>query len=151
MSDWPPELRAEILRLLRGGMDAAEIETLAGASRGRINAMKSHLGRGTYNSVENVETLNEIETSTETTFGLERDLESALRRNIGDLEGGLSIIDDGKQRRVGSGFIDITARDRNGATVVIELKAGTADRDAIGQILAYMGDVLRPRNQFAAF
>jgi len=33
-------------------------------------------------------------------------------------------------------------RDRDGAAVVIELKAGTADRDAIGQILAYMGDVM---------
>lgn len=26
--------------------------------------------------------------------------------------------------------------------VVIELKAGTADRDALGQILAYMGDLM---------
>jgi hypothetical protein len=30
---------------------------------------------------------------------------------------------------------------------VIELKAGAADRDAIGQILAYMGDLMGPKNQ----
>jgi endonuclease len=34
------------------------------------------------------------------------------------------------------------ARDQLGATVVIELKAGRADRDSIGQILSYMGDLL---------
>jgi RecB family endonuclease NucS len=42
---------------------------------------------------------------------------------------------------VASGFIDITARDKAGALVVIELKAGTAGRAAVGQILSYMGDL----------
>ena len=40
-----------------------------------------------------------------------------------------------------SGFIDITAKATDGFVVVIELKAGTARRDAIGQILSYMGDI----------
>jgi ATP-dependent DNA ligase len=35
----------------------------------------------------------------------------------------LSIIDDGKERKVPTGFIDITARDRDGTTVAIELKS----------------------------
>jgi len=74
-------------------------------------------------------------------IGLERDLQKALRREIGQLEEGLSIIDDGVERAVPSGYIDITARDSLGAIVVIELKAATADRSAIGQILSYMGDV----------
>jgi hypothetical protein len=74
-------------------------------------------------------------------IGLERDLQKALRRSIGDLEPDLSIIDDGGERPVASGYIDITARDSAGTIVVIELKAGTADRTAIGQILSYMGDV----------
>jgi len=73
--------------------------------------------------------------------GLERDLQKALRREIEQLEPGLTIIDEGVERYVPSGYIDITARDRNGNTVVIELKAGTADRAAVGQILSYMGDV----------
>lgn len=75
-----------------------------------------------------------MEKTEETKFGLERDLQNALRRHIGDLEPGLSITDAGNERRVPSGFIYIAAQDRDGATVAIELKAGTADRDAVGQI-----------------
>ena len=74
-------------------------------------------------------------------IGLERDLQKAIRRNIDELEPGLTIIDEGAERPVSSGYIDITARDSSGAIVVIELKAGTVDRSAIGQILSYMGDV----------
>lgn len=74
-------------------------------------------------------------------IGLERDLQKALRREISDLEQGLTVIDDGAERPVPSGYVDITARDANGTVVVIELKAGTADRTAIGQILSYMGDL----------
>ena len=75
-------------------------------------------------------------------IGLERDMQAALRINIKELEPGLVITDDGAERSVDSGFIDITARDTSGTTVVIELKAGTVGRQAIGQILSYMGDVI---------
>jgi hypothetical protein len=74
-------------------------------------------------------------------IGLERDLQKALRREIAELEPGLTIIDDGAERPVPSGYVDITARDSTGTVVVIELKAGTADRTAIGQVLSYMGDI----------
>ncbi len=74
-------------------------------------------------------------------IGLERDMQAALRREIDQLEDGLIIIDDGAERSVESGFIDITAKDATGAIVVIELKTGVAGRGAIGQILSYMGDV----------
>ena len=74
-------------------------------------------------------------------IGLERDMQASLRRSIEQLEAGLTIIDDGAERSVASGFIDITARDQNGAIVVIELKAGIAGRGAIGEILSYMGDL----------
>ena len=43
--------------------------------------------------------------------------------SIAELERDLSIIDDGKERKVPTGFIDITARDRDGTTVAIELKS----------------------------
>jgi len=46
------------------------------------------------------------------------------------------------QRSVASGRIDILARDAQGTTVVIELKAVRAGRDAVAQILAYMGDLM---------
>ena len=74
-------------------------------------------------------------------IGLERDLQAALRGCIEQLEAGLHVTDGGDERSVASGFIDITAKDRDGKVVVIELKAGTARRDAIGQVLSYMGDV----------
>lgn len=74
-------------------------------------------------------------------FELERHLQQALRREIGQLEEGLTIIDGGVERSVASGFIDILARDVHGALVVVELKAGAARREAVGQILGYMGDL----------
>jgi RecB family endonuclease NucS len=83
----------------------------------------------------------------EITFGLERDLQSALRQNIGQLEPGLKIIDDGKERVTEAGRIDITAADDSGTVVVIELKAGTATPDAVAQILAYMGTVVESENR----
>ena len=74
-------------------------------------------------------------------MGLERDLQIALRSKIEQLEPGLTVIDDGAERSVDSGFIDITARDSSGTTVVIELKTGVAGQRAVAQILSYMGDV----------
>lgn len=74
-------------------------------------------------------------------IGLERDMQAALRIEIEQLERGLTIIDDGAERSVDSGFIDITARDALGTTAVIELKAGLAGQRAVAQILSYMGDV----------
>jgi RecB family endonuclease NucS len=83
----------------------------------------------------------------EITFGLERDLQSALRANIGQLEPGLRIIDAGRERATEAGRIDITALDDTGAVVVIELKAGMATPDAVAQILAYMGTVVESENK----
>jgi hypothetical protein len=74
-------------------------------------------------------------------IGLERDLQAALRININQLDPGLTVVDKGAERSVDSGYIDITARDPSGATVVIELKAGLAGQRAVAQILSYMGDV----------
>lgn len=75
-------------------------------------------------------------------LSLERDMQAALRANITALEAGLHIIDDGAERAVASGFIDIVARDASGALVVIELKAGKTDARVVGQTLGYMGDIL---------
>lgn len=74
-------------------------------------------------------------------IGLERDMQAALRLRIEQLEQGLRIIDEGIERSVDSGFIDITAQDAAGMTVVIELKTGVAGQRAIAQILSYMGDI----------
>ena len=85
--------------------------------------------------------LDDIAQDTERTFSLERDLQSALRKSIGQLEAGLVIADGGTEKSVPSGRIDIFATDANGCPVVIELKAVPAKRDAIAQVLAYMGDI----------
>ncbi|MGP1284200.1 MAG: endonuclease NucS domain-containing protein [Parasphingopyxis sp.] len=81
------------------------------------------------------------EEDNEQTFSLERDLQSALRSSIEQLETGLEIIDGGVERSVPSGRIDILAKDGEAKPVVIELKAVKAGRDAVAQVLAYMGDV----------
>jgi hypothetical protein len=83
----------------------------------------------------------EVEEELGQRIGLERDMQAALRIEIDQLEPGLTIIDDGAERSVESGFIDITARDASGTTVVVELKAGLAGQRAVAQILSYMGDV----------
>ncbi|MCM2472944.1 DUF91 domain-containing protein [Rhizobium sp. CG5] len=75
-------------------------------------------------------------------LSLERDMQSALRRDVDLLEAGLHIIDDGAERAVSSGFIDILCQDQTGKTVVVELKAGKTDARVVGQILGYMGDLM---------
>ena len=67
-------------------------------------------------------------------------MQAALRGKITSLDPYLRIIDDGAERAVSSGLIDITCED-NSSLVVVELKAGKADSRAIGQILGYMGDL----------
>ena len=66
------------------------------------------------------------------------DLQSALRREIEQLEPGLKIIDEGTERSVEAGRIDITAEDGEQKLVVIELKAGVAKPASIAQTLGYM-------------
>jgi RecB family endonuclease NucS len=86
--------------------------------------------------------IEQIAEAIDATFGLERDLQLALRKHIDQLEPGLKIIDDGKEQTVESGRIDITAEDSSGTVVVIELKPGSADRETVGQVLGYMGDMM---------
>jgi len=80
-------------------------------------------------------------------FRLERDLQAAIRENITQLEDGLAITDGGTEQTVGAGRIDITAEDASGRTVVIELKAGTAQPDSVAQLLAYMGTIPNPEGR----
>lgn len=75
-------------------------------------------------------------------LSLERDMQASLRHNIAALAADLTIIDDGAERSVETGFIDILCKNAAGAIVVIELKAGKTDAKVVGQILGYMGDIL---------
>jgi RecB family endonuclease NucS len=81
----------------------------------------------------------ELVRAEEITFGLERDMQVALRSNIEQLEQGLRIIDGGVERNTEAGRVDITASDKAENLVVIELKAGIAPPESIAQVLSYMG------------
>lgn len=71
------------------------------------------------------------------TFSLERDLQLALRRNLSQLEAGLTEADGG----IEEDYRDITATDKDGNVVVIELKAVKAGKETVAQLLSYMGEV----------
>lgn len=82
---------------------------------------------------------------------LERKIQRLLRLNIQQLEGGLKVVDGGKEQLIQygggaePGRIDITAQDKKRVIVVIELKRGKAGRRAVGQILGYMGVLMQRR------
>jgi len=145
MASISTEQKAALLTFIGQGVDNVhDLAERTGIPWRSIRSIKANIKMGHVIVPEVAEAAegDEVLDAFETKFGLERDLQTALRKNIGDLEPGLAIIDDGKERKVASGFIDITAQAKDGVTVVIELKAGPADRDAIGQILAYMGDLM---------
>jgi hypothetical protein len=136
--------RQQIVALINDGIDRNEIAAKVGVTLGQVSAIRAHITMGTYTEDggdAEIETESNVANAFDTAFSLERDLQLALRTTIEQLESGLTVIDGGHEQTVDSGRIDITARDRSGTTVVIELKAGSADRDAIGQILSYMGDL----------
>ena len=134
--------RNEVRELLEKGEDNAKVAAKTGVPLRAVAAIFSHIKMGTYGDAAPAQThSDEVLDSIETTFGLERDLQSALRANIEQLQDGLTIIDGGKEKIVPSGRIDILASDKKKSRVVIELKAGTADRDAVGQIMSYIGDL----------
>src|ERR1035438_4106553 len=132
-----PEQKAQILALIERGLSSPEIAQQVGVGKMVVAGYRASIARE-----RNAES-EEVIAAVETTFGLERDLQGALRSNIDQLETGLKIMDGGKEQKVASGFIDITALVQLGKIVVIELKAGTADRETVGQILGYMGDLSR--------
>lgn len=90
------------------------------------------------------ETPSSVDDALETTLHLESDLENFLLADLNQLELGLRLFDVngvlGRQISAGAaGRIDLLTVDANGDLVVIEVKAGEADRQVCGQIQAYMG------------
>jgi len=71
-------------------------------------------------------------------IGLERDIQQVIRGNIERIEAGMIITDGGREQSIGNHWIDITAEDKGGRPVVIELKIGKAEAAAVGQTLHYM-------------
>lgn len=79
------------------------------------------------NITDDEEQEEEVASAFDTTFWFERDLQMTLRSSIEQLEQGLATIDGDHEQTVTSGRIDIKARDKDGWTVVTELKAGVAE------------------------
>src|SRR5216684_2690103 len=85
-----------------------------------------------------------VEDAIEASLSLEADLEEALVPNLAQLEKGLRLYEEhsavGRQFDAkAAGRIDLLAVDSQQNFVVVELKAGDADRQVCGQIQAYMG------------
>ncbi len=133
------------------GIDTRLLSALSDIRSALNHYRKFCLSAGDAPIQESPDSNNDTETIAEsdsnTTFRLEKDMQDAIRENIAQLDPTLEIIDNGLERRVASGFIDILAKDSNGAFVVIELKAGKASDSVIAQILGYMGDIAQEENQ----
>lgn len=80
-----------------------------------------------------------INETIDASISLEKDLHSYLATRIGDIEDGLVLAEGGIEYQTEAGRIDILATDAQGRTVVVELKAGKAKDNALGQLLGYMG------------
>ncbi len=81
----------------------------------------------------------EVDEVKEASISLERDLHSYYSTRVGDLEPGLNLVANGVEYQTDAGRIDLLARDVNSHLVVIELKAGEAKDNALGQLLGYVG------------
>ena len=85
------------------------------------------------------------EAALEMTLSLERDLQEYLSRDLRRIEPGLKLFTEesltGREVPTDAGKIDILAKDKKGALVVIELKATKASYSTLGQILSYMASI----------
>lgn len=119
------------------------------SSTKKYKEFRDSVGDGSYaeQSVSDPDAVaSETEKVNELVFELEADMQRALRSQLDSLEEGLAVADNGQERRVAIGRIDITARDQAGQWVVVELKAGRATHHAVSQILSYMGALAEEEN-----
>jgi len=136
---------ARILELVETGFSSAEVAAQLGISEGMVRAIKAHRTMGTYDTLQKAGIdgpagePQEVARAANLKFGLERDMQNALRAHMEQLDPKLTIVDGGKERAVNGGYIDILAEDDRGGLVVIELKSADAPDSAITQILSYIG------------
>src|ERR1039457_330216 len=113
------EQREEITkRLEQGETDSAKITTEVGVSKMQVAAVKAWLTMRRHPHDAPDAAPEEVVDAMETTFGLERDLQEALLKNIVQLGESLTVAVDGKEYRVPAGRIDILATDAAHGRVV---------------------------------
>jgi hypothetical protein len=84
------ERRQATRSLLDNGLDNKQIASQPGVSPGQVASVKAHMTMGTYDGGENGAAAEaEVASAADTAFGLEKDLQLALRRSIEQLETGL--------------------------------------------------------------
>jgi endonuclease len=93
----------------------------------------------THDMNANDETESEVQETIDASLSLEKDLHSYFALRVDEIETGLTLMEDGVERQTDAGRIDLLAKDEAGHMVVIELKAGKAKDNALGQLLGYMG------------
>lgn len=122
---------------LKPDMSAKEIADILNVPFESVRSFKSHVSMGTYDKIVNEDDAVDYEIS----LSMERDLQTFLLDDLNQIEPGLTLYEKGREFTIDIGRIDILALDKNNDFVVIELKAGTAQDKALGQLLGYMGYV----------
>jgi hypothetical protein len=96
---------------------------------------------------EDMEDLEDIDDTTETNFTYERDLQSALVQQIDKLFPSYTIFgknNEGREYSIDGKRIDILLENKSSnELLVIELKAGLAKKDVLGQIAEYLGKLYK--------
>lgn len=122
-------------RLYEPGKDPAPIHELVQSDVARQEEAAAEAGADEDEGAEAVPGSSE--------FLLERDLQRHLAENLGCIEPGVALYEDEDIRGIefeagGGRRIDILARDRSGAFVVLELKVSRGYDRVVGQLLRYM-------------
>jgi RecB family endonuclease NucS len=134
------EIGSQVFALLGEGLTTHEVAERLGVSWQTVAGYKGAYPAGAV-ATDAAGAIAEAESAQNLKFGLERDMQNALRTNIDQLDASLRIVDEGKERQVAAGFIDILAEDDKGSLVVIELKAAEAPDAAVTQLLSYIGSL----------